>query len=85
VLAGGDFEGADFKGASLDHAILAGADLSHARGLEQAQLDQACADARTRVPSGLTVKLCSARLLIHTPPPLPPAPPVPRFVITGEP
>ena len=86
ILAGASFDGADFKGARLDHTILAGADLSRANGLEQVQLDDACADGHTRVPAKLTAKLCAARMLVHTPPPLPPAPPIPgapRYLVWG--
>jgi uncharacterized protein YjbI with pentapeptide repeats len=62
-LADGDFTGADFRdadlaGASLDGATLAGADLQSARNLTQQQLDGACADAKTRLPSGLSGHAC---------------------------
>jgi uncharacterized protein YjbI with pentapeptide repeats len=68
------FRGADLAGANLAHAILVdadftdadlsitsfkGTDLSHAKGLTQKQLDQACGDADTRPPAGLTVKTCT--------------------------
>jgi hypothetical protein len=91
VLTGASLDSADFHGASLDHAIIAGADLSRARGLDQAQLDEACADGRTRLPPGLAAKGCSARLMVHVSPPLPPAPPIPppapgapRFLAEAE-
>jgi len=45
--------------------------------LDQDQLDDACADGRTRVPAGLSARICAARLMIHMSPPLPPAPPIP--------
>ena len=79
ILTGATFEGADFHDAELNHAILAGADLSHARGLEQDQLDEACADGRTRLPPGLTAKTCAARVMARAwpLPPAPPPPPVP--------
>ena len=68
------FRGADLAGANLAHAILDGADmtgadlpitsikgtdLSHAIGLTQRQLDEACGDAETKAPAGLQVKTCS--------------------------
>jgi Pentapeptide repeats (8 copies) len=52
------FDGADFSRASLDHADLRGADLSRARGLEQEQIDGACADLTTRLPPGLHPHEC---------------------------
>jgi hypothetical protein len=57
-LLGAVFDGADFSRASLDHADLRGADLSRARGLEQEQLDEACADLTTRLPPGLHPHEC---------------------------
>jgi len=71
---GATFRGADLSGANLAHAILAGADLTGAqmtitsikgtdltrvRGLTQAQLDTACGDTDTKVPAGMTVKICN--------------------------
>ncbi|HEX4159155.1 MAG TPA: pentapeptide repeat-containing protein [Rhizomicrobium sp.] len=71
---GASFRGADLSGANLAHAELGGADLSGARltitsiraadlsrakGLTQAQLDQACGDAETKLPANLHVKTCS--------------------------
>jgi uncharacterized protein YjbI with pentapeptide repeats len=49
---------ARFRGARLDRADLSGADLRQARGLTQAQLDQACGDGRTRLPRGMRVERC---------------------------
>ena len=95
-LTGARFDGADLREADLTQAVLAGADLSRARGLTQDQLDDACADGRTRVPPGLVAKACSSggagRLLVKMVPPMPPIPPVPvgpipvkpRFLIAGE-
>lgn len=57
-LLGADFDGANFSRASLDHADLRGADLSRARGLEQEQIDEACADLTTRLPPGLHAHEC---------------------------
>ena len=93
VLNSGNFDGADFKDASLRHAQLGGADLSRARGLTQDQLDEACGDSRTRLPSGLSVRSGCAgmhiniripRVIVTTPaPPAPPAPP--RYLVEPEP
>jgi uncharacterized protein YjbI with pentapeptide repeats len=71
---GATFRGADLSGANLAHAILDGADvtgavmsitsikgtdLTRVRGLTQNQLDTACGDADTKVPAGMTVKICN--------------------------
>ena len=71
---GATFRGADLSGANLAHATLDGADLTGAlmtitsikgtdltrvRGLTQTQLDAACGDADTKVPTGMTVKTCN--------------------------
>ncbi len=71
---GASFRNADLSGANLAHAILDGADLAgaqmaitsvkgtdltHAKGLTQAQLNEACGDAATKVPAGLHVKVCT--------------------------
>jgi uncharacterized protein YjbI with pentapeptide repeats len=56
--------GADLSGAYLTGANLTGADLRGAKNLTQMQLDQACGDAHTKLPEGLTIKPC--------PPPAPP-------------
>ena len=49
------FEGPlDFSGAFLFQTRLEGVDLSQAKGLQQWQIDQACGDANTKLPSGLT-------------------------------
>lgn len=68
------FKHANLTGANLDHANLANADLtdaklgfasikdanlSTARGLTQGQLDNACADAKTKLPQGLHPVVCS--------------------------
>ncbi|WP_299475136.1 pentapeptide repeat-containing protein [Cypionkella sp.] len=54
------FTGATMKGANLAGAFLLrtrfdNVDLSQVTGLEQTQLDQACGDAKTILPAGLTV------------------------------
>jgi len=58
TLVGGYFSGARFDGALLAGANLSGAELAGARGLTQAQLNEACGDATTQLPPGLTVPLC---------------------------
>jgi uncharacterized protein YjbI with pentapeptide repeats len=58
-LAHARLDGADLSGARLSITSIKGTDLSRARGLTQAQLDQACGDADTRVAPGLHVKTCS--------------------------
>jgi Pentapeptide repeats (8 copies) len=75
-LTGADLRGANLgsiylSGANLSNADLSGANLSNAnltgaKNLTQMQLDQACGDAHTKLPEGLTIKPCP-----------PPAPPVP--------
>jgi uncharacterized protein YjbI with pentapeptide repeats len=58
-LAHAEVDDADFTGADLSITSIKGTDLSHARGLTQAQLDRACGDADTKAPAGLNVKTCS--------------------------
>jgi hypothetical protein len=58
VVRGADLRGASLGGANLINASLrganlSGADLSGARGLTQAQLDEACGNANTKLPEGL--------------------------------
>jgi len=70
-LTGINLHGANLKGAllaktNLNGADLRGANLSGAKNLTQMQLDQACGDAHTKLPEGLTIKPCP-----------PPAPHVP--------
>ncbi|WP_173513874.1 pentapeptide repeat-containing protein [Sinorhizobium psoraleae] len=60
-LSRADFSGAYIEGAiALDGSILfltriEGVDLSAATGLQQAQVDQTCGDAATKLPPGLAV------------------------------
>lgn len=61
---GADFTRANFANADVtrmnfEDANLSGADLRQARGLTQAQLDEACGDRRTRLPRGLRVGRCT--------------------------
>lgn len=53
------FGSSDLSGANLEGANLSGADLGIARGLTQAQLDRACGDASTRLPTGKSIPSCS--------------------------
>jgi uncharacterized protein YjbI with pentapeptide repeats len=58
-LAHANLDGADLTGAVLTITSIKGTDLTKTRGLTQAQLDAACGDAETKLPSGLTVHVCS--------------------------
>ena len=57
-LLGADLRRADLLGTELRGAKLQEADLSTAKNLTQAQLDEACGDADTKLPSGLTIQTC---------------------------
>jgi uncharacterized protein YjbI with pentapeptide repeats len=57
-LAHSNLDGADLTGAVLISTSFKGTDLTRARGLTQAQLDAACGDADTKVPAGMTVRIC---------------------------
>src|SRR5690606_6428817 len=54
-FVGAFLEGANFAGAKLAGANFSGAEMARARGLTQAQLNQACGDAATELPAGLRV------------------------------
>jgi DnaJ-domain-containing protein 1 len=54
-LRGAKLAYADLNNARLDGANLCGADLRHARGLTQAQINQALGDHRTALPANLTM------------------------------
>ncbi len=58
-LAHADLNGADLTGAEMAITSIKGTDLTHAKGLTQHQLDQACGDADTKVPAGMKVRVCS--------------------------
>jgi len=58
-LASARLEGADLTGARTNITSFLGTDLTHVKGLTQAQLDTACGDAKTKVPAGLKVHFCS--------------------------
>jgi uncharacterized protein YjbI with pentapeptide repeats len=53
-----NFTSADVTNATFLRANIAGADLAEARGLTQAQLNQACGDTETQTPRGLRVRTC---------------------------
>lgn len=57
-LANSKLDDADLSGAVLSITSIKGADLRRAKGLTQAQLDQACGDGATRVPAGMIVQRC---------------------------
>jgi uncharacterized protein YjbI with pentapeptide repeats len=58
-LAHARLDGADLTGATLTITSLRGTDLTLVRGLTQHQLDQACADAATKVPADMRAHICS--------------------------
>lgn len=58
TLVGTYLGGARFAGARLDGANLSGAELATASGLTQEQLNTACGDVRTILPSALTIPSC---------------------------
>ncbi len=58
TLIGAYLGGARFDGAVLTGADFSGAELPTARGLTQAQLNTACGDATTVLPTGLTIPAC---------------------------
>jgi uncharacterized protein YjbI with pentapeptide repeats len=58
-LSGANLMDANLTRATLTNADLTNADLSDTRNLTQTQLDQACGNANTKLPEGLTLKPCS--------------------------
>ena len=58
ILVGGSFDDANFAGANLTDANIGGAEMAESKGLTQAQLDKACGDEYTELPSGLSVQQC---------------------------
>jgi uncharacterized protein YjbI with pentapeptide repeats len=58
ILVGGSYDGADFSGANLTDANISGAEMAKSRGLTQSQLNDACGDSYTRLPTGLSVQQC---------------------------
>ena len=53
-------QGANLAGARLDGTNFSGSNLTGARGLTQSQLNRACGDESTILPSGLHIPTCSA-------------------------
>jgi uncharacterized protein YjbI with pentapeptide repeats len=58
-LAGAKMDGADLTGAKTSITSFLGTDLSHTKGLTQAQIDVACSDKATKLPAGLKIHICS--------------------------
>ena len=58
-LSRADLRGAALIDADLLDANLGFANLSGAKNLTQTQLDEACGNSNTKLPEGLTLKLCS--------------------------
>ena len=57
-LTGANLIGADLSEADLSHSDIRGADMSQTLGLTQDQVNDACGDGGTRLPSGLKVHEC---------------------------
>jgi uncharacterized protein YjbI with pentapeptide repeats len=58
-LAGAKLDGADLTGAKTSITSFLGTDLTHVKGLTQAQLNVACSDAQTKLPAGLKIHTCN--------------------------
>lgn len=57
-FVGAYLDGSSFSGATLTGANFSGASLERATGLTQSRLNQACGDAATRLPRGMTIPAC---------------------------
>lgn len=57
-FVGAYLEGANFSGANLSGVNFSGAEMGSARGLTQRQLEGACGDEATQLPSGLRIRYC---------------------------
>lgn len=66
VLRGVSFGTAVFDRATLTEADLSGADLRNVTGLTQAQLDTACGDYKTRLPTTMSIAYCKAEVNTST-------------------
>ena len=71
-LQGANLQGArliraDLRGAKLQGADISGANLSSAENLAQQQLDEACGNAGTLLPEGLSIKICDDAKLAEEP------------------
>jgi uncharacterized protein YjbI with pentapeptide repeats len=58
-FVGAYLQGSNFAGANLAGTNLSGAEMDHARGLTQHQLEGACGDEATTLPAGLRVRRCN--------------------------
>ena len=58
TFVGAFLEWANFRGANLSGANFSGAEMAHAVGLSQAQLNGACGDSSTTLPPGLHLPAC---------------------------
>lgn len=58
ILVGASFDGANFEAANLSEANISGAEMATAVGLSQSQLNMACGDQYTKLPTGLSVQHC---------------------------
>ena len=58
TFVGAYLQGARLSGANLSGTNFSGAEMDRARGLTQAQLNKACGDESTRLPSGLQWASC---------------------------
>lgn len=58
TLVGAYLGGARFSGAVLTGANFSGAEMTSAIGLSQNQLNTACGDATTTLPTGMTIPAC---------------------------
>lgn len=57
-FVGAFLEGSNFARVTLDGTNFSGAQLAHATGLTQSQLNSACGDSSTTLPSGLRIPAC---------------------------
>lgn len=57
-FVGAYLQGSNFSGATLNGTNFAGAQLTRATGLTQSQLNRACGDSSTILPSGLRIPAC---------------------------
>jgi uncharacterized protein YjbI with pentapeptide repeats len=64
-LSNADLSNADLSNAELILANLSNANLSNAKKLTQTQLNGACGDANTKLPTGLTLKPCETDSLFY--------------------
>jgi uncharacterized protein YjbI with pentapeptide repeats len=58
TFVGAFLQGANFRGATLSGVNFSGAEMDHAVGLTQAQLNSACGDPSTTLPAGLHLPAC---------------------------